>query len=87
MEENNNSRTLYPNTYRSWNEFSYAFCDGCSYKYSSFINEDKRVEECLSCINSQDHFYRNKEQPVAITKNEEGRNLAKSVTVKQLTSD
>jgi len=76
MEENN-SRILYPNAYRTWNEFSYAFCDGCSYKYSSFINEDKRVKECLSCINSQDRFYRNREQPIVITKDEGGRNLAK----------
>jgi len=40
------------------------------------MNEDKRVKECLSCINSQDHFYRNKNQPIVITRNEEGRNVA-----------
>lgn len=85
MGENDNSRMLYPNTYRSWNEFSYAFCEGCSYKYSSFLNEDKRVRECLSCIQVQDQiFYRNREQPIAITKSEDGKNLPKlanSITV------
>ena len=76
----NESKILYPRVYRTWNEFSYAFCEDCSYKYSSSVNEEKRVEECLSCIRSQDRFYRNGEQLIVITKSQDGRNLAKSIS-------
>ena len=79
----NNGIIIHPGTYETWVGFAHDFCKGCVYENGSFRDEDKRIEECSGCKDTQDYYYyRRGDQPIKITQNKEGKNIAKLLTVK-----
>jgi hypothetical protein len=73
-----NGFVVYPSAYRTRLGFMHDFCKGCVYENGSFRNEEKRIRECLACIDVQDSYYENN-YPINITKNEDGKNIARSL--------
>lgn len=78
----NNAFTINPRNYETLVGFAHDFCKGCIYEISSFgKEEDERVRNCYSCILNLDIYYKER-QSLLITKDENGKNIAKSVIEK-----
>jgi hypothetical protein len=74
----NNGFEIDPRTYRTWVAFAHDFCKGCLYENG----EEERQENCYNCIPTLDNYYYRERQPLIITKDKDGRNIAITITVK-----
>jgi hypothetical protein len=80
------SFTINPRNYETLVGFAHDACLGCIYNPSSSDMEEndraKAAQECNECIdNILDKYYKIG-NPVVVTKDEEGRNIAKTIIEK-----
>ena len=74
----NNGFEIHRRGYETWVGFAHLFCTGCRYENGL---ESGRLDKCHECIPTIDKYYKAK-QPLRITKDEDGKNIASSITVK-----
>ena len=82
--EKNGGRKLYPRDY-SLLGFTTVFCEGCIYNPMSYemgeTDRAKAAQKCNECMPITERIYRNR-QPIEITQDKEGKNIAKPITAK-----